>query len=190
MSGKSRAPLFGEYQLRLFGIGIGLILCSILNAILWFVLDFNFWVRLTISIVVILLSFIKLGIIKVNKPTVAAIFVLSVISVQIVMVMTASPLIAFADDGGWTESGSTLSGLMQNYGWQTVLGFSLTLAAAVAVGCLTFGLGTAVVAAAAATSFGAAALGATFTETGRKAAYDFIWEIIVHMEAILNLLRF
>lgn len=175
MSGKSRAPLFGEYQLRLFGISIGLILCSILNAILWFVLDFNFWVRLTISIVVILLSFIKLGIIKVNKPAVAAIFVLSVISVQIVMVMTASPLIAFADDGGWTESGSTLSGLMQNYGWQTVLGFSLTLAAAVAVGCLTFGLGTAVVAAAAATSFGAAALGATFTETGRKAAYDFIW---------------
>ena len=58
MSGKSRAPLFGEYQLRLFGISIGLILCSILNAILWFVLDFNFWVRLTISIVVILLSFI------------------------------------------------------------------------------------------------------------------------------------
>ena len=175
MSGKSRAPLFGEYQLRLFGISIGLILCSILNAILWFVLDFNFWVRLTISIVIIILAFIKLGIIKVSKPTVAVIFLLSIISVQIVIFMTASPSIVFADDGGWTESGGTLAGLMQNYGWQTVLGFSLTLAAAVAVGCLTFGLGTAVVAGAAATTFGAAALGATFTETGRKAAYDFIW---------------
>lgn len=64
MSGKSRAPLFGEYQLRLFGIGIGLILCSILNAILWFVLDFNFWVRLTILIVVIILSFIKLELLR------------------------------------------------------------------------------------------------------------------------------
>ena len=175
MSGKSRVPLFGEYQLRLLGISFGLILCSVLNAVLWFTLDFNFWARLAISVILILLSFIKLGIIKISKPTVTAIFLFSVISVQLIIMLLSSSQIAFADDGGWTESGGTIAGLMQNYGWQTILGFSLTLAAAVAVGCLTFGLGTAVVAAAAAATFGTAALGATFTETGRKAAYDFIW---------------
>ncbi len=175
MSGKRPAPLFGKYQLRLFGISVGLIACSVLNAVLWFAADFNFWIRLAVSAVLIILSFLKLGIIKVSKPTAAAIFLLSAVAVQLVMISVSFSGVVLADDGGWSESGGTLAGLMRNSGWPTILGFSLVLALAVAAGCLTLGLGSAIVAGAAAATFGAAALGATFTNTGREAAYDFIW---------------
>lgn len=175
MKGKAKAPRFGECELKLLGIGIGLLICTGLNAVLWFVLNFNFWVRLAITVAIVLFSVIKQGIVKVNKPTAVALLVLSILAIQATIVLTGASISVLADDGGWTESGGTIAGLMQNMGWETILGFSLTLAAAVAVGCVTFGFGSAVVAGAAMATFGGAAAGATFTETGRKAAYDFMW---------------
>ena len=175
MKGKAKAPRFGEYELKLFGLGIGLLICTVCNAVLWFVLNFNFWVRLVIMVALILFAAIKQGIVKVNKPTATALIVLSILAVQLAIVLSGAAIPVLADDGGWTESGGTIAGLMQNMGWETIFGFSLTLAAAVAVGCVTFGLGGAVVAGAALATFGGAAAGATFTETGRKAAYDFMW---------------
>ncbi len=175
MSGKGKMPLFGDYQLKLFGVSVGLLLCSVLNWVLWFALDFNFWVRLAISAVFLVFALMKLGIIKVGKPAAASFLIVSLIAIGAFLATKEASLIALADDGGWTESGGTIAGLMQNYGWPTILGFSLVLAGAVAVGCLTFGLGTAVVLGASAITFGTAAGFATFTETGRKTAYDFIW---------------
>ena len=175
MEGKSKAPLFGELELRLFGISVGLIFFTVINAILWFTLDFNFWVRVIVSVVVIILALMRIGVINISKPAKAAIFGFVLVGASVAIFTAIPGLLALADDGGWSESGGTLAGLMNNYGWPTVLGFSLTLAAAVAFGCFTAGLGTAVILGAAGTTFGVSALGAIFTETGREAAYDFIW---------------
>ena len=98
MKGKAKAPRFGEYELKLFGLGIGLLICTVCNVVLWFVLNFNFWVRLVIMVALILFAAIKQGIVKVNKPTATALIVLSILAVQLAIVLSGAAIPVLADD--------------------------------------------------------------------------------------------
>lgn len=173
--GQQKPPIFGGFQLRLLGLSIGLFLCSALNLCLWFTVDFNFEIRLILSAILIILSFIKIGIIKVNKSITTVILVCCTAFIIIAILARYGEISVLADDGGWTESGSSIIGLIQNLGWPTVVAYSLVLAVAVGIGCATAGLGTAAIAVASGTMFGISALYTTFSEEGREEAYDFIW---------------
>lgn len=173
--GQQKPPVFGGFQLRLLGLSIGLFLCSALNLCLWFTVDFNFEIRLILSAILIILSFIKIGIIKVNKSITTVVLVCCTAFIIIAVLTRYGEISVLADDGGWTESGSSIIGLIQNLGWPTVVAYSLVLAVAVGIGCATAGLGTAAIAVASGTMFGISALYTTFSEEGREEAYDFIW---------------
>ncbi|MBQ8119049.1 MAG: apolipoprotein A1/A4/E family protein, partial [Lachnospiraceae bacterium] len=173
--GKRKVPLFGHFQLGLLGLSIGLIFCTLINAGLWFAVDFNFWIRLAVSVVILLFVLFQKGIVRIGSTAAKVSLFMGIIGAQISILLMTIPLFTFADDGGWSESGGTLAGLMNNSGWQTILTFSLTLAAAAAIGCVTAGLGTAAVLGVAGATFGTSALWATVTETGRLTAYDFVW---------------
>ena len=173
--GQQKPPIFGGFQLRLLGLSIGLFLCSALNLCLWFTVDFNFEIRLILSAILIILSFIKIGIIKVNKSITTVVLVCCTAFIIIAVLARYGEISVLADDGGWTESGSSIIGLIQNLGWPTVVAYSLVLAVAVGIGCATAGLGTAAIAVTSGTMFGISALYTTFSEEGREEAYDFIW---------------
>ena len=174
VEGKRKVPLFGHFQLGLLGLSVGLIFCTLINAGLWFAVDFNFWIRLAISVVILLFVLFKKGIIRIDSTAAKVSVFVGIIGAQISILLMTIPLITSADDGGWSESGGTLAGLMNNSGWPTILAFSLILALAAAIGCVTFGLGTAAVLGVAGATFGSSAIWATFTETGRLTAYDFV----------------
>ena len=173
--GQQKPPIFGGFQLRLLGLSIGLFLCSALNLCLWFTVDFNFEIRLILSAILIILSFIKIGIIKVNKSITTVVLVCCTAFIIIAVLARYGEISVLADDGGWTESGSSIIGLIQNLGWPTVVAYSLVLAVAVGIGCATAGLGTAAIAVASGTMYGISPLYTTFSEEGREEAYDFIW---------------
>lgn len=173
--GQQKPPIFGGFQLRLLGLSIGLFLCSALNLCLWFTVDFNFEIRLILSAILIILSFIKIGIIKVNKSITTVVLVCCTAFIIIAVLARYGEISVLADDGGWTESGSSIIGLIQNLGWPTVVAYSLVLAVAIGIGCATAGLGTAAIAVTSGTMFGISALYTTFSEEGREEAYDFIW---------------
>lgn len=173
--GQQKPPIFGGFQLRLLGLSIGLFLCSALNLCLWFTVDFNFEIRLILSAILIILSFIKIGIIKVNKSITTVVLVCCTAFIIIAVLARYGEISVLADDGGWTESGSSIIGLIQNLGWPTVVAYSLVLAVAVGIGCAIAGLGTAAIAVTSGTMFGISALYTTFSEEGREEAYDFIW---------------
>ena len=142
---------------------------------MWFTVDFNFEIRLILSAILIILSFIKIGIIKVNKSITTVVLVCCTAFIIIAILARYGEISVLADDGGWTESGSSIIVLIQNLGWPTVVAYSLVLAVAVGIGCATAGLGTAAIAVASGTMFGISALYTTFSEEGREEAYDFIW---------------
>lgn len=167
MEGKKKRPLFADVELRLFGISIGFFAYSAVNLIIWLLFDYNIWVRLIFTVLLVIMALFGLGILKINKPEkVAACLVMLVVCS--VLVMLANNGIVLADDGGWTESGGTLAGLFTNAGFATILGIS-TLMAVTTLG------GSLVVAG----IFGGIVTSGSFvwsstTETGRKTAADFM----------------
>ncbi len=174
MAGKKRAPMFGEYQLCLLGISIGLFFFSAINATLWIFVDFNFWIRLLITGIILFLALVRLGLIKLSKPVATAIIIVSVIATQLLLLAHSSPLLAWADDGGFSESGSIVR-LLQNAGWPTVVFFGAVLAAAAALGCFALGAGALVIAGAAAVAGVGGIIAASTNDKAKYFAYDLIW---------------
>ena len=172
--GKQKEPLFAQIQLRVFSFGTGLLLYSVINALCWFLFGYALWARIVASVLLLILAFIQLGIVKIERPQKAAsLLVMLAIGAAVILAMQ-SGVSVFADDGGWSESGRTLAGLFQNSGFAEVLGFSAVLGLAAFVGACTFGL-----ALVPALAIGGAAAGGAFawsatTETGRATASIFI----------------
>ena len=166
--GRKKEPLFGIIQLRVFGISIGFMVYSLVNILLWKIFAYNFWVRLVFTILLILLALFGLGIIKINKPQkVISCLVLCLIC-TVLIVLAQKGIVVYADDGGWTESGGTLLGLINNTGFATILGLSTLLAICTLGGSL-------MAAAIAGAVVGVGALAwSSATETGRETAADFM----------------
>lgn len=167
MEGKKKRPLFADVELRLFGISIGFFAYSAVNLIIWLLFDYNIWVRLIFTVLLVIMALFGLGILKINKPEkVAACLVMLVVCS--VLVVLANNGIVLADDGGWTESGGTLAGLFTNAGFATILGISALMAVTTLGGSLVVaGILGGIVASG---SF----LWSSTTETGRKTAADFM----------------
>lgn len=170
MLGKKKLPLFGVWQLRLFGLGSGLLLCTGLNIILWYTVGFHFWVRLLLCVFIAFFALVRSGIIQIRVSK-TSLFVVCFIITQIVAVLSVGSILALADDGGWSESGRSLLGLFNNSGWPEILGFSAVLAVAAAMAAVSFGLSAAAVG----SLVFAASVAFSTTSYGKKVAFDFLY---------------
>ena len=172
-AGKKKMPLYADVQLWLFAIGAGLLLYSGINLLVWGVFSYNIWARLIFTILLIVIALFRLGIIKISKPNQVASVILMVVAAGGLMWLAQSGIV-LADDGGWSESGGSLWGLLHNSGFDTILGFSAVLATATFVALCTAGLALPIVAAGTAL-VGVGSLGwAGLTETGKETANDFM----------------
>lgn len=120
-----RPPRYSVIQLLLTYTGYGLLLNSLINLLLWIIVRFDHRVRLGVVIICIILAIVQICLHRSgNKrpPTLlnAVLFLMSITTIVLNCYVTV-----LADDGGWTESGGNLGGLIRNEGFGYILGFSL-----------------------------------------------------------------
>lgn len=188
-SGKQSPVIFEEILLDIFGLSVGFFLYSIFNFVMWQFFDYHIILRLVLSVLLMFLALIRTGngkrpaktaISKKDAPSKktdskkTAVKRLAVFALCFLLAVTAAVLvlktgIAFADDGGWTESGRTLEGLIANMGFAFIMGIS------VLIGLLTFGAGLAVAASIAAITFAGAGIFASATEYGHRTAEQIVY---------------
>ncbi len=168
MEGKKEKPLFADVQLLLLGLGIGFSIYSVVNVLLWVLFDYHFWARVVFTVLLMVLALFGLGIIKINKPQKVVTGLVLLVACTAMVVLTQEGMVLLADDGGWSESGGTLAGLINNTGFATILGLSALLAVCTLGGSLVVG----------GIAAGVVGLGSfiwsSTTETGRATAADFM----------------
>lgn len=140
-------------------MGSGFTIYSIVNLIVWHLCNYNFYVRLIATILLIVFCIMQM--VMSNKKRLQApqaMFFLGLF----VFVVLAHAGIVLADDGGITESGGTLMGLIHNAGFATILGISIATIGFVIGGAALIPL----VAAGAAIGLGTFIVGQTDTKAG------------------------
>ena len=110
-SGK-RVPLYAEGMLVMYYIAIGLLFYSGLNVILWFLFRYNFYIRFIVTAALVCLVIFINNDKKTNAMGVAGMLLLLMGSLVLF-----NDILILADDGGWSESGGTLWGLLRNAGF-------------------------------------------------------------------------
>lgn len=134
-AGRKPEPDSGKYRMLLFHGSMGFGLYGLVSLLLWFAVDYNWWIRLAVTVLMVLFALLQVfmpGAISGRLRSRAAVFfLLCLVVLCAAAIFGGSVGVVFADDGGWSESGGTLAGLMQNAGFGIILGISL----------LTIGLG-------------------------------------------------
>ncbi len=106
--------LDGDVALPVLGWGIGFLLYFIISISLWFIFDYHFWARITVTCLFVI-AFLFLGFggrLKFKSSTTTALFV--VLSALTILSLS----IVFAHDGGWTESDKNFIEWLNNPGTQ------------------------------------------------------------------------
>lgn len=134
-AGQKPEPSSRKYRLLLFYGSLGLTIYGFASVLLWFVVDYNWWMRLVLTVLMVLFALLQIfmpGAFSGKLRSRTAVFLLSCFTILCVAAILGNNTgVVFADDGGWSESGRTIAGLAQNAGFSTILGISL----------LTIGLG-------------------------------------------------
>ncbi len=147
-SGRKTVPMYSHIQLGVLYTGYGLLISTVINTLLWFLLDFKIIPRIVISAIVIIYSVVQLTLIKKDgnsdkgkpgsdqsKAIAQAVYFLLTVGTSLLLAASYCSMI-LADDGGWTESGKKLIGLIRNSGFPYVLGISLAAAAVAAISAI------------------------------------------------------
>ncbi|MEE1249727.1 MAG: hypothetical protein UHU19_10965 [Lachnospiraceae bacterium] len=166
--GRKKTPVFADIQLQIFGISVGFMLYTVVNAGVWFLFNFNLLVRVIFTILLMLLALIKLGMIKTNKAQKTVACLVLVMLGSVLVIFAQNGMVLYADDGGWTESGGTLWGLMANLGFSTILGLSVVLGICALAGAVVPALILGGLVA------GGAFIWSSSTESGHVVAVDFM----------------
>ena len=117
---KQKYPRFCEGMLAMYYMAVGLFLYSAVNVLLWFIFNYNFYIRFIVTgVLVAALIVLGTGGKKQFTGLMSSIFV---ILGGITMYYLRTVL---ADDGGITESGGTLVGLLHNGGFTKMAESSL-----------------------------------------------------------------
>lgn len=127
-AGKKRQPDSRKYLSFFFHMGWGMALYGLVSVLLWFLADYYFPVRLIVTILMIAFAVLQAmwpGLLrgKADVHTIRTLLVFAAVLSAMLWVSTNMG-IALADDGGWSESGGTLGGLLQNAGFSTILGIT------------------------------------------------------------------
>lgn len=128
-AGQKPEPDSRKYRVLLFHGSVGLAVYGLVSVLLWFVVDYNWWIRLVVTVLMVLFALLQVfmpGVISERlRSRMTIIFLLCMIAVCAAVIFGSSVGVVLADDGGWSESGGTLAGLMQNAGFSIILGVSL-----------------------------------------------------------------
>lgn len=118
------APLYSELKLSIGGMGAGFLLYALLNLFLWKLLAYDLWARILFSILLCAAALLLSGkpVSKKNKHLLTLVLLTAAAGL---LVHWNGYLPVLADDGGWSESGRTLKGLLANSGFSTILGLSV-----------------------------------------------------------------
>lgn len=134
-AGEQPEPDSRKYRMLVFYAGAGLGLYGFVSLLLWFTVDYNWWIRLAVTVLMVLFALLQIFMSKGHSGKAQArtyVLIFAVLLLLGALIFTAGNAgVVFADDGGWTESGNTLAGLLNNAGFSTILGISI----------LTIGLG-------------------------------------------------
>lgn len=128
-AGQKKEPDSRKYRLLLWYGSIGLTVYGIVSVLVWFVADYNWWVRFVLTALMILFALLQ-GFMpnafsgKLRSGT-TVFFLFCLLWLCVAAVSGSRMGVVFADDGGWRESGETLLGLVMNAGFSTILAISL-----------------------------------------------------------------
>lgn len=129
-----RMPRISHIQLCVLHTGYGLLINSVLNLLLWYVADFKPIVRFIMVGILIIYGIVQLILAGKNNRLVAKVGLYILASVGAVLLIVAvNKGILLADDGGWTESGRSLWGLLHNSGFPYIFGLSAVTGIVVAL---------------------------------------------------------
>lgn len=135
-----------KYRIMLFHGSMGMGLYGLVSLLLWIAVDYSWWIRLVVTALMVLFALMQVfmpGAMSGRfRFRATAVFLLFLMVLCVATIAGGSAGIVLADDGGWTESGRTLAGLLQNAGFSTILGISL-LTIGLALGLPLVGVGIA-----------------------------------------------
>ncbi len=176
-AGEKQEPDSRKYRLLLFYGSAGFAVYGLVSVLLWFAADYHWWVRLAVTVLMVLFALLQIfmpGAISGKLRSKTAVIFLFCLTAMCAAALFGSSLgVVLADDGGWSESGGTLAGLMQNAGFGIILGISL-LTIGLALGFPLLGVGIVSLIAGA----GTFAVGLTDTKAGdyvRKSARQYFF---------------
>lgn len=134
-AGERPEPDSRKYRMLLFAAGAGLGVYGLISLLLWFAVDYNWWIRLAVTVLMVLFALLQIFMPKGRPGKVQTrtfvLILLCLIFAGALVFAAGHAGVVFADDGGWTESGGWIPGLLENAGFSTILGISI----------LTIGLG-------------------------------------------------
>ncbi len=128
-AGQKPEPDSRKYRLLLFYGSMGFAIYGIVSVLLWFAVDYHWWLRLAVTVLMVLFALLQIfmpgAISQKLRSRTAVLFLLCLVVLCAAAIFGSEMGLVLADDGGWSESGGTIAGLIQNAGFSAILGLSL-----------------------------------------------------------------
>ena len=128
-AGKRREPEIEKYRLMVFHMGCGFLIYGLVSLALWHVVGYHFWIRLIVTMLMAIFALLQIfwpGMLSdPEKAHRARTLLLIIVGGMAACWFSSRYGIVLADDGGWSESGRTLGGFLQNAGFSTIFGLSI-----------------------------------------------------------------
>lgn len=128
-AGDRQEPRTEKYRLLFFHMGLGFLIYALISLILWYAVGYHFWIRLIVTMLMAIFALLQIfwpGMMADPGRLRRARVLLLVAAAGMAAAWFGTRYgIVLADDGGWSESGRTLGGLIQNAGFSTILGVTL-----------------------------------------------------------------
>lgn len=127
--GISPEPRSEKYRILFWNIGCGFLIYALVSLLLWHVVGYHFWIRLIVTMLMAIFALLQIfwpgKMADAWKKRTVKFILLFVLAAAAANYFSSKYGIVLADDGGWSESGRTLSGLIQNAGFSTILGLTV-----------------------------------------------------------------
>lgn len=128
-AGRRQEPRREKYRLLFFHMSCGFLIYGLVSVVLWYAAGYHFWIRLIVTLLMEAFALLQIfwpGVLSdPGKARKVRIFLLAAAAGTAAVWFGSRYGIVLADDGGWTESGRTLGGLLQNAGFSTIFGLTL-----------------------------------------------------------------
>ncbi len=112
-----------------FHMGCGFLIYGLVSLALWHVVGYHFWIRLIVTMLMAIFALLQIfwpGMLSdPEKAHRARTLLLIIVGGMAACWFSSRYGIVLADDGGWSESGRTLGGFLQNAGFSTIFGLSI-----------------------------------------------------------------
>jgi len=125
--GKADEPDYRSINMFFYLFGCGMLLYGLISVLLWFIADYSFWIRAVVTLLMVLFAMIQAcmpGLLTGKRAKALAGIALFFAAAAVASRILPGGIV-LADDGGWSESGGKILGLIQNAGFSTILGVTV-----------------------------------------------------------------